>query len=55
MTLLIYKGKYKVVKITEKTGNRRTLKKDLTESEAQKIVQSYPDSTTTMVVYTKQY
>jgi len=56
MSLLIkeYTGKYKVVKIFRESGNRKTLKKDLTESEAQKIVQSYPDSENTMVVYMKQ-
>jgi len=55
MSLLTPTGLYKVVKIQRVSGNRRILKKDLTESEAQRIVQSYPDSENSMVVYMKQY
>jgi len=46
--------RYKVVKIMRCTGNRRTLEKDLTRDEAKRLVQSYPDSQKSMVVFIKQ-
>ena len=46
--------KYKVVKIMRKSGRRIILEKNLTESEAQRLVQSYPNRNDSMVVYFKQ-
>lgn len=43
----------KVVKIFRKSGRRQTLETNLTEPQAQRVVQSYPDSNTLMVVYFK--
>lgn len=45
---------YKVFKIGRISQRRQILRKGLTESEAQKVVQSYPDSNRSMVCYTKQ-
>lgn len=45
---------YKVVKIGRKSGRREILRKGLTEAEAQRAVNSYPDSNRSMVVYTAQ-
>jgi hypothetical protein len=46
--------KYKVVKIMRESGRRNILCKNLSESEAQRIVKSFPDSIRSMVVYFKQ-
>lgn len=45
---------YKVVKIMRQSGRRKILSRTLSESEAQRIVESYPNSTRSMVVYYKQ-
>jgi len=45
---------YKVYKVYRDGSKNRTIKTNLTEIEAQTLVQSFPDSDTTMVVYTKQ-
>ena len=45
---------YKVVKIMRQSGRREILSRALSESEAQRIVESYPNSTRSMVVYYKQ-
>jgi hypothetical protein len=44
----------KVVKIIRKSGNHITIRKNLTESEAQRLVKSFPSSEKSMVVYYKQ-
>lgn len=46
--------KYKVLKIFRKSGRRKTLEKNLTREQAQRIVNSFPDSQTSMVIFTKQ-
>lgn len=45
--------RYIVYKIFRKSGRKRTIETGLTREEAQKLVQSYPDSNTSMVVFTK--
>jgi len=46
--------KYKVVKVYRNSGRKIVLHKNLSEKEAQRIVQSFPDSDKSMVVYTSQ-
>jgi len=43
--------RYKVVKVMRKTGNKKTLEKNLTLDEAKRMVNSYPDSNKHMVVF----
>lgn len=43
--------KYKVVKIFRKSGRRETLEKNLSREEAMRVVNSYPNSNTSMVVF----
>lgn len=43
---------YKVHKVYRNSGRRVLLRSRLTEAEAQRVVQSYPDSQKHMVVYT---
>jgi hypothetical protein len=45
---------YKVVKIGRVSMRRQILRRGLTESEAQRVVKSYPNSNRSMVVYMKQ-
>jgi len=45
---------YKVVKIGRISRRRTILRKGLTEAEAQRVVQSYPNSNRSMVVYFKE-
>lgn len=47
-------GLYKVVKVFHVSGRRKVLERNLTESEAQRTVKSYPKSSRSMVVYYKQ-
>lgn len=46
--------RFKVVKIMRKSGRRQILEKNLTESEAQRMVSRYPDSNRSMVCYFRQ-
>jgi hypothetical protein len=49
---------YKVYKIGKKHGmggRRKLLGKGLTEDDARKLVNSYPDSNRSMVLFTRQY
>lgn len=46
--------KYKVFRVMRKTGNRKTLVKGLSMEQAQKMVQSFPNSDKSMVCFTKQ-
>jgi hypothetical protein len=49
--------KYKVYKIGRKngmSGRKKLLGKNLTKSEAQRLVNSYPDSSRSMVLFTRQ-
>jgi len=47
-------GLYKVFKVGRISNRRQVLERNLTESEAQRVVQHYPDSSRSMVCYTKQ-
>lgn len=47
-------SRYKVVKVFRVSGRRQILERGLTEKEAQRVVQSFPDSNRSMVIYTKQ-
>ena len=50
-----YIGPYKVVKIYRVSRKREVLARGLTREEAQRMVNRYPDSNRSMVVFTKQY
>lgn len=50
--LLSENKKYKVLKIFRKSGRRQVLEKNLTEDEARRVVNRFPSSKTSMVVYT---
>lgn len=46
---------YKVILIQRKTGNKRTIEKNLTRAEAIRIVKSYPDFNNKMYCFDKQF
>ncbi len=46
--------RFKVFKVGRKSGRRSIIRKGLTESEAQRLVRSYPNSNRSMVCYTRQ-
>jgi hypothetical protein len=46
---------YKVMKIFRVSRRREVIKRGLTEDQAQRLVNSYPDSSRSMVIYTKQF
>jgi hypothetical protein len=50
-----YIGTYKVVKIFRVSQRRQTLDRGLSLDEAKRIVNSYPDSNRSMVVFNKQF
>jgi len=50
-----YIGTYKVVKIFRKSNRREIIRRNLTIDEAKRVVNSYPDSNTSMVVFSKQF
>lgn len=50
-----YIGTYKVVKIFRTSNRREVLRRNLTREEAKQVVNSYPDSSRSMVVFTKQF
>ena len=50
-----YIGTYKVVKIFRVSNRRQVLRRGLTREEAKRVVNSYPDSNTSMVVFMKQF
>lgn len=50
----IKQDKFKVVRIMRKSGRRVVMEKNLTESEAQRVVARYPDSNRSMVCYFRQ-
>ena len=50
-----YIGTYKVVKIFRVSNRRQVLRRGLTREEAQRVVNSYPDSNRSMVVFMKQF
>lgn len=45
--------KYKVVKVFRKSGRREVIEKNLSIDEARRLVNTFPDSNTSMVVFTK--
>jgi len=47
-------ARFKVVRIGRKSNRRTTLERNLTESEAQRCVARFPDSSRSMVVYFRQ-
>jgi hypothetical protein len=51
----IYTGPYKVVKFFKKSNRRQVLRRGLTLDEAKRVVNSYPDSNTSLVGFTKQF
>ena len=50
-----YIGSYKVVKIFRKSQRKEVIERNLTRSEAQRLVQSFPDKNNSMVVFYKQF
>ena len=46
--------KYKVVRVMRTTGNKKLIEKNLTREQAKRLVQSFPDSEKSMVVFYKQ-
>lgn len=50
-----YIGPYKVVKVFRVSGRKQVLKRFLSKEEAQTLVKQYPNSTRSMVVFTKQF
>jgi hypothetical protein len=50
----IIEDKYKVVKIMRVSGRRQILERNLNREEAMRLVNSYPDSNRSMVVFYKQ-
>lgn len=50
-----YIGTYKVVKIFRKSNRRELISRNLTIDEAKRLVNSYPDSNTSIVVFFKQF
>ena len=46
--------KFKVYKVGRKSCKRTIIRRNLTESEAQQLVKSYPNSSRSMVCYTAQ-
>ncbi len=51
----IYTGTYKVYKIMRKSRRRQIIRRGLTRDEAKQLVNSYPDSSRSMVVFDKQF
>lgn len=50
-----YTGTYKVVKIFRVSSRRQVLERNLTIEEAKRVVNRYPDSSRSMVVFMKQF
>jgi len=50
-----YIGTYKVYKIFRVSHRRKIIRRGLTIDEAKRLVNSYPDSTRSMVVFSKQF
>jgi hypothetical protein len=51
----VYIGPYKVYRIFRKSKRRKIIKRNLTKEEAKTLVNSYPNSNTSMVVFDKQF
>lgn len=50
-----YIGTYKVYKIFRKSGKRQIIERGLTREQAKRLVNSFPDSNTSIVVFDKQF
>ena len=50
-----YIGTYKVYKVFRKSRKRQIISRDLTRDEAKTLVNSYPNSNRSMVVFDKQF
>jgi hypothetical protein len=50
-----YIGTYKVYKVFRKSNRREVIRRGLTRNEAMQLVNSYPDSSRSMVVFDKQF
>jgi len=50
-----YIGTYKVYKIFRVSHRRQIIRRGLTIDEAKRLVNSYPNSTRSMVVFSKQF
>lgn len=50
-----YVGTYKVYKIFRKSNRRKIIRRGLTRDEAKALVNSYPDRSTSIVVFDKQF
>lgn len=50
-----YIGTYKVYKIFRKSNRREVIRRGLTRDEAKRLVNTYPDSNTSMAVFDKQF
>jgi len=50
-----YVGPYKVVKIFRVSRRHEIIEKNLTRQQAQRLVQSFPNSNRSMVVFYKQF
>ena len=50
-----YTGTYKVYKIFRKSGRREIIRRGLTKDAAKSIVNSYKNSSQSMVVFSKQF
>ena len=50
-----YIGTYKVVKVFRISSRRQVLRRGLTREEAKRVVNSYPNSNKSMVVFMKQF
>lgn len=55
MENLTYIGTYKVYKVFRVSRRREVIRTGLTRDEAMRLVQSYPDSSRSMVVFDKQF
>lgn len=50
-----YSGPYKVVKIFRISRRKKVIERNLTREEAKRLVNTYPDSNRSMVVFCKQF
>lgn len=50
-----YIGTYKVYKIFRKSNKRQIIERGLTREQAKRLVNSFPNSNTSMVVFDKQF
>jgi hypothetical protein len=50
-----YTGTYKVYRVFRVSGRREIIERGLTREEAMRVVNSYPNSNHSMVVFDKQF